>query len=224
MNAPATPSVKDADPVNREVAVFLAVVAVLALGLALLTWFIRRPGAPPIPEPIPTATRRLVDFSLVNWDGRKVTRADVAGKFLVVSFLSTSCSATCTEVNRRLEQVQTANAGANDLRLLSLSTDPRTDQPPALAQFARRWNADPQRWFILTGEKEALHRLIETSFLTRDPALADQPGAGFRHHYAIALVDRSGAVRHHFNGLAPTVTADVLDALNELRKENSGSR
>ena len=88
-----------------------------------------------------------------------------------------------------------------------------------LAQFARRWNADPKRWFLLTGEKAELHRVIEASFLARDPDLADLPSAGFRQHYAIALVDRSGSVRHYFNGLAPTVAADVLDALGKLRRE-----
>jgi cytochrome oxidase Cu insertion factor (SCO1/SenC/PrrC family) len=72
-----------------------------------------------------------------------------------------------------LEQVQTETAGANDVRFLSFRLDPRTDPPPALAQFARRWHADPQRWFLLTGEKPALHHLIETRFLTSDPAAAD---------------------------------------------------
>ena len=219
MTSPAPAPNAPRDPVTREIAIFLSVIIVLGLGMVLVTAFMRRPpvSAPP-PEP-PSSDRKLVDFSLVNWDGRAVTRADLDGKFLVVSFLFTSCSATCTEISRRLEQVQTATATAGDVQIISFSMDPRTDQPPVLAQFARRWNADPQRWFLLTGEKAELHRVIEASFLSRDPALVDQPSAGFRQHYAIALVDRAGAVRHYFNGLAPTVAADVLAALGELRRE-----
>lgn len=219
MSSPASATVPTRDPVAREIAIFLSVIGLVGLALAGVTALVRRPAAVAPPEMQQSAARKLVDFSLVNWDGRPVTRADLDGKFLVVSFLFTSCSATCTEISRRLERVQTETAAAGDVRIVSFSMDPRTDQPPVLAQFARRWNADPKRWFLLTGEKAELHRVIEASFLSRDPALADQPSAGFRQHYAIALVDRAGAVRHYFNGLAPTVAADVLDALGKLRRE-----
>ena len=219
MSSPASATAPTRDPVAREIAIFLSVIGLVGLALAGVTALVRRPAAVAPPEMQQPAARKLVDFSLVNWDGRPVTRADLDGKFLVVSFLFTSCSATCTEISRRLERVQTETAAAGDVRIVSFSMDPRTDQPPVLAQFARRWNADPKRWFLLTGEKAELHRVIEASFLSRDPALADQPSAGFRQHYAIALVDRAGAVRHYFNGLAPTVAADVLDALGKLRRE-----
>ena len=219
MSSPASATAPTRDPIAREIAIFLSVIGLVGLALAGVTALVRRPAAVAPPEMQQPAARKLVDFSLVNWDGRPVTRADLDGKFLVVSFLFTSCSATCTEISRRLERVQTETAAAGDVRIVSFSMDPRTDQPPVLAQFARRWNADPKRWFLLTGEKAELHRVIEASFLSRDPALADQPSAGFRQHYAIALVDRAGAVRHYFNGLAPTVAADVLDALGKLRRE-----
>ena len=219
MSSPASATVPTRDPVAREIAIFLSVIGLVGLALAGVTALVRRPAAVAPPEMQQPAARKLVDFSLVNWDGRPVTRADLDGKFLVVSFLFTSCSATCTEISRRLERVQTETAAAGDVRIVSFSMDPRTDQPPVLAQFARRWNADPKRWFLLTGEKAELHRVIEASFLARDPDLADLPSAGFRQHYAIALVDRSGSVRHYFNGLAPTVAADVLDALGKLRRE-----
>ena len=219
MSSPASATAPTRDPVAREIAIFLSVIGLVGLALAGVTALVRRPAAVAPPEMQQPAARKLVDFSLVNWDGRPVTRADLDGKFLVVSFLFTSCSATCTEISRRLERVQTETAAADDVRILSFSMDPRTDQPPVLAQFARRWNADPKRWFLLTGEKAELHRVIEASFLARDPDLADLPSAGFRQHYAIALVDRSGSVRHYFNGLAPTVAADVLDALGKLRQE-----
>ena len=219
MSSPASATAPTRDPVAREIAIFLSVIGLVGLALAGVTALVRRPAAVAPPEMQQPAARKLVDFSLVNWDGRPVTRADLDGKFLVVSFLFTSCSATCTEISRRLERVQTETAAAGDVLIISFSMDPRTDQPPVLAQFARRWNADPKRWFLLTGEKAELHRVIEASFLARDPDLADLPSAGFRQHYAIALVDRSGSVRHYFIGRAPTVAADVLDALGKLRRE-----
>ncbi|MEQ2005202.1 MAG: SCO family protein [Limisphaerales bacterium] len=219
MSSTASAPASARDPVAREITVFLSAIVVVGLAVAGMTALMRRPSAAPLPDMPKAKARSLVDFSLVNWDGRTVTRTDLKDKFLVVSFVFTSCSATCFEVSRQLERVQAATAAEDGVRLVSFSMDPRTDQPPVLAQFARRCNADPRRWFLLTGDKTEVHRVIAESFLARDLSAVDQPSAGFRHHYAVALVDRSGTVRHTFNGLAPTVAADVLDALDKLRKE-----
>src|ERR1022692_4817936 len=54
----------------------------------------------------PDHPRQLVDFSLTDRTGRTVTRAELAGKILVVDFLLTSCSLTCPEVNRRMAEIQ----------------------------------------------------------------------------------------------------------------------
>ena len=54
----------------------------------------------------PDHPRQLVDFSLTDRTGRRVTRSDLAGKILVVDFLYTSCSLTCPVVNRCLAQIQ----------------------------------------------------------------------------------------------------------------------
>lgn len=221
MSAPAAKTAPAPAPESREIAIFLAVIAVLGAGLVCATLLARRtPVSKLVVEQRPAA-RQLVDFSLTNWDGRTVTRADLKDRFVVVTFVFTSCSATCLEISRHMERIQTATAGRDDVRLLSFSMDPRTDQPPVLAQFARRCNADPARWFLLTGTKADVHGVIEASFLSRDPALVNEPSAGFRDHYAIALVDRTGTVRHYFNGLVPTAADDVLRALNELRKANA---
>ena len=62
--------------------------------------------------------RRLVDFSLTDRTGRTVTRADLNGKILVVSFLFTSCSLTCPEVSRRMAEIQRLTAGQPDVLLV----------------------------------------------------------------------------------------------------------
>ena len=75
----------------------------------------------------PDHPRQLVNFSLTDRTGRTVTQAELDGKFLVVDFLFTSCSLTCPVVNRCMAQIQQLTTNQPDVRLVSLTVDPRDD-------------------------------------------------------------------------------------------------
>ena len=164
--------------------------------------------------------RSLAAFQLTDRSGRAIGNAELAGRFLVVNFVFTSCSVSCLAVNRQMAEVQRLVAGDDDVRLVSLTVDPRTDTPPVLAAFAARFGADPERWFFLTGDKAVLYPLIETSFLPRDPRPEDaaMPG-GFRYTDRIALVDRTGRVRAYFDGMRRATPAAIVDTIRRLRAE-----
>jgi cytochrome oxidase Cu insertion factor (SCO1/SenC/PrrC family) len=117
---------------------------------------------------LPDHPRQLVNFSLTDRTGRTVTRSELAGKFLVVDFLFTSCSLTCPVINQRMAQIQQLTTNQPDVRLVSLTVDPRDDTADVLAQYAARFGADTNRWLFLTGDKTQLYGLIATSFLAQD--------------------------------------------------------
>lgn len=166
----------------------------------------------------PDRPRALLDFQLTDSSGRVVSNRDLAGKFCVVNFVFTSCSVSCLQVSRHMAQIQRLLADDDDVRLVSLSVDPRTDTPPVLARFAARLEADTNRWWFLTGDKDVLYPLIEASFLPRDASGGYQPmPGGFLHADRIALVDRQGRVRAYFEGMRPGTPAAVLAALSRLR-------
>lgn len=168
---------------------------------------------------LPDKERWLGDFALVDEAGRTVTRAELAGKILAVSFLFTSCSLTCPEVSKRMAEIQQLTATNDDVRLLSLTVDPRTDTPPVLAKFGARCGLDTNRWFMLTGDKATLHGIIGTSFLARDTGdpFNSMPG-NFTGTERIAVVDQHGRVRVYFDGLRPETAAAVVAEIAELRK------
>lgn len=166
--------------------------------------------------------RALVDFRLSDTDGNAVTRADVDGKFLVVNFVHTSCSFECRRVNERMAEIQRAVANEDDVRLVSLTVDPRTDTPSVLGKYAAEFGAKNDRWMFLTGAKPGLYHLIETSFLDRgEPDLVDPIPGGFLEADRIALVDRHGSVREYFEGMSHTTPAAVVDAIGRLRAEET---
>ncbi len=167
---------------------------------------------------LPDRPRQLVDFSLTDRTGRNITRADLDGKIVVASFLLTSCSLTCPAVTSCMEQIQQLTTNQPDVKLVSLTVDPRDDTVEALSEYGGRFGADTNRWFMLTGNKTILYNLIAQSFLSQD---ADKffgymPG-DFSHTERIALVDAQGKVRGYFDGLNPSAATAVVKEINRLK-------
>ncbi len=178
-----------------------------------------RPTGPVLP---PDRAREFGPFTLTDRTGRTVTRAEFDGKFCVVSFVFTSCGFSCLEVSRRMAEVQRRVDGQDDVRLVSLTVDPRTDTPSVLARFAARFGADTDRWLFLTGDQAVLYPLIETSFLPKDSEGGYRPMPGeFGHTDRIALVDPRGKVRAYFDGMSAGTPAVLVAELDRLRRDPS---
>jgi protein SCO1/2 len=167
----------------------------------------------------PDHPRQLVNFSLTDRTGRNVTQSELSGKILVVDFLYTSCSLTCPVVNKCMAQIQQLTTNQADVKLVSLTVDPRDDTVETLAKYGERFGADTNRWLLLTGEKAALYDLIGSSFLAQGPddPFNSMPG-NFTHTDRIALMDSHGKLRGYFDGLNENTAAAVVEEINSLRK------
>ena len=207
----------------------VAVVAALIFGAGyvfLMLAMNHREKTPNVPTPSsdavalePDHSRELVDFSLTDRTGRTVTRSDLAGKFLVVDFLFTSCSLTCPVVNGHMAEIQKLTTNQPDVELLSLTVDPRDDTTEVLTKYGAQFGADTNRWLLLTGEKNDLYHLIATSFLSQDEndPFTYMPG-NFSHTERIAVVDSRGNVRAYFDGLSENVATAVVQQIARLRQ------
>lgn len=169
----------------------------------------------------PDHPRSLVDFSLTDSSGRPVKRADLDGKILVVDFLFTSCSTTCPAVNAQMAQIQQMTTNQPDVKLVSLTVDPRDDTPTVLQKYGQGFGADTNRWLFLTGEKAVLYNLIASSFLAQDlnDPFAYMPG-NFSHTERIAIVDSQGNLHGYFDGLNQNTATAVVEEIAKLRKQN----
>ncbi|MBI3077457.1 MAG: SCO family protein [Deltaproteobacteria bacterium] len=104
------------------------------------------------------------EFSLLERSGRRVGLTELRGKVWVATFIYTHCSDTCPLQSAQMARLQGEFAAEIDFRLVSISVDPGQDTPPVLSQYAERFGADRDRWLFLTGEKEAIHRLVREGF------------------------------------------------------------
>ncbi len=168
----------------------------------------------PSPPPAAASAPAIPDVEVRDQDGRKWSFASdlLRGRTAVISFIYTSCTATCPLVGRVFAELQEAlvQAGRDDVVLLSLSRDPETDTPERLAQWGRRFGARPDArpgWLLLSADKVAMDDLLLA--LTGDPA---RRGA---HSAAVLIIDLDRGIWRRESGLA--ATAYYLGILDDIR-------
>jgi cytochrome oxidase Cu insertion factor (SCO1/SenC/PrrC family) len=146
------------------------------------------------------------DFSLIERDRRKVTRADLLGVVWVANFIYTRCTDTCPLQSARMAALQKDVAGERGLRFLSITVDPARDTPAVLEKYADRYEANRERWWFLTGDKQAIYALIREGFRlsVEDPTDSAAP--------ALA----SPARRTDFQDLSRRRARGPVDALDTL--------
>ena len=124
----------------------------------------------------------LPDFSLTDRSRRTVTRADLLGTVWVANFIYTRCTDTCPLQSARMAALQRDFPAERGLRFVSITVDPKRDTPAVLAKYAAGYDADRDRWWFLTGDKQAIYALIQEGFRlsVEDPSDTAAPAAASR--------------------------------------------
>jgi protein SCO1/2 len=88
----------------------------------------------------------------------------------------------------------------NAVQLVSLTVQPEHDTFQVLRQYADRFNANPDHWWLMTGDKKMIY-----NFARKDLGLATGPGDGgaedFIHSDKLVLLDKDRNIRGYYNGL-----------------------
>ncbi len=141
------------------------------------------------------------DFQLVNQAGRAVRLSEFRGKVVAVNFLYTRCplpevcprlAASFAQLQRRFRQQL-----GSDLVLLSITLDAQFDTSRVLAEYGRRWGAEPAGWNLLTGSPEVIEK-IASQF-----GLVYWPEEGLLTHTSqTGVVGRDGILKALIEGSA----------------------
>lgn len=157
-------------------------------------------------------------FSFTERDGRRITLSDLTGKVSIINFIYTNCPDTCPIQSAQMRQIQDDFKDEKDLRLVSITVDPARDTPEVLSEYARRFSADPARWFFLTGDKETIYKFAHEGFRLGALEIAHdkrpESGATHSHSPRFVLVDREAQIRGYY------VSTDA-EAMKRLRRDLS---
>ncbi|MGV3485336.1 MAG: SCO family protein [Planctomycetaceae bacterium] len=118
------------------------------------------PQAEPMPESEPSLAPEgwMSEFELTERSGKKVTSDELKGTPYVVSFFFSTCPSICIQQNQKVEELQSMFADQG-VRFVSISVDPKTDDPATLREYAARFNADDDQWLFMTGDLNYIRRV-----------------------------------------------------------------
>jgi protein SCO1/2 len=156
------------------------------------------------------------DFKLTDQSGRTFdSRAQLDGRVWVANFIFTTCAGPCPRMTSQLRQIRDEAQDSSDLRLVSFTIDPARDTPPALAEYGKRFGADPDKWFFLTGAMGDLNSLSRKTFM-----LGNVDGT-LEHSTRFVLVDRKSRIRGFYDSSDREKIGELSRDIRTLLKEKA---
>jgi len=203
------------EPSSRR-GLLIVLYTVLASGVLCLA-AVRSPRQAAAAQDLGDASMDVGPIRLTERSGETVTDASLSDRVWIGSFIFTRCTLSCPRISSIMKSLQERLAGT-DVLLVSISVDPEHDTPAVLADYAKRFSADPRRWWFLTGDREAIYEMIAGRFhltaLTNPAPDPDGKDEAIVHSDRLALVDH-GKIVGLYDSQEPTA---IDNALAEARR------
>lgn len=165
-----------------------------------------------------TIFHRIAPFAFVDQDSARVTNETFQGKIYVADFFFTSCRTICPIMKSQMLRVYEATREMPDVLILSHTIDPEYDTVALLRDFAARLGVQSQRWHFVTGVKDSIYKIAQTSYFAT--ALEDKTEPdGFIHSGAFLLIDRQGRIRGKYDGTKEVEVNRLIIDIKKLRRE-----
>ncbi len=210
------------DMKGKKVTIFLISFFIL-LAAVFMTYFYKETRVDPKKLPvIGEQGHQIRDFAFVDQEGHTITKDSMKGKIYVVEYFFTTCKGICPRMNENMDKVYEAFRGNNDVKILSHTVDPKRDTVAAMKEYSLRFDADPNQWHFLTGDKKELYDMARYSYLV---TAVDDTGTGdiasdFIHTDRFVLVDRDGRIRGQYEGTQSATVNQLITDIKELLKED----
>ncbi len=210
------------------------VLFIILLGMsAVMLWHVfqgepqdsiqKSPDRLPVHQTVP-------DFQLVERSGQHFARQGLASHIWVANFVFTRCPGVCPLLSTQMAKLQTAlqDARGTSVRLLSFSVDPEWDTTERLRSYADKHGADPNRWFFLTGELNAVQQLVTHGFQLAMMNAQPEGSTAHRQHKQLeqivhsdrfVLIDPEFRIRAYYRGTEAGLIEQVLHDIDMLQRE-----
>ncbi len=165
----------------------------------------------------------IADFSLVNQLGDTITKANVTGKIFVTDFFFTTCGGICPKMTTQLQRVHKEFLTDPNFLILSHTVNPKVDTVEVMYKYAERFEANHDKWWFLTGTKEALYIMARKSYLAvpdkADPNFDHGAESDFIHTENFVLIDPEGRIRGMYDGTNKEEVSELIRDVYDLKRE-----
>ena len=164
----------------------------------------------------PRPDKSLLDYKFTNELGQAVSFNDFRGQALAITFFYTRCplpdycprlSKNFKEASQKLEAM--ANAPSN-WHFISVSFDPRTDNPQVLRNYGLSYGYDPAHWSFFTGPQEKIAALARGAGINYEIN-----GGTINHNFRTLIIDPEGHLQMVFpvsGDLSDQIVSEILKA------------
>ena len=146
-----------------------------------------------------TIFEKVPDFKFLAQTGKEISQRDLDGKIYVANFFFTSCQGICKQMSTQMTRVQDKFRNDPSVKIVSYTVDPERDSVEALQQYADMYNANPDKWYFLTGAKKEIYDLAQHGYFLPVQEAPDGT-VDFVHSEKFILVDKDKHVRGIYDG------------------------
>ena len=160
-----------------------------------------------LPAPVVAVGVEVPDFELTDHLNHPFQLSSLHGRVVAIDFIYTRCPLpeVCPRLSANFARLQKRFAD-RELTLLSVTVDPQFDTPAVLADYARRWRADPAQWRFLTGDVKPVAAMFGLLYWAEDYAIT--------HSNSTAVIGRDGRLAAFVEGAVYTAEqlGDLIEA------------
>ena len=160
----------------------------------------------------------IPDFAFVSQYGDTITAKTLDNKVYVADFFFTSCPTICPKMKVQLKRVYEKFKDNSSVMLLSHSIDPAHDSVPVLKEFADNLGVTGRQWLFVTGDREKIYDIGQTSYMVTAQADSTAPG-GVVHSGAFILVDKAKHIRGIYDGTTEAGVDKLMADIDRLLAE-----
>jgi protein SCO1/2 len=160
----------------------------------------------------------IAAFSFIDQNGKQVTNKNVEGKIYVANFFFTTCGSICPKMMNNLKKVHTAFPNG-DVLILSHSVLPGTDSVSRLKKYESRMAIDGTRWWLLTGDKDAIYKMARQSYFADEEIGYAKGSDEFLHTENCVLIDGKGRIRGVYNATLELEINKLIEHIRILQQE-----
>lgn len=167
-----------------------------------------------------TVYHTIANFRFVNQDSAEVTNDTFKGKIYVADFFFTSCRTICPLMKTQMVRVYDTIQSDPEVMILSHTIDPEYDTVALLRDFADRLGAKSDKWHFVTGVKDSIYHIAQTSYFATAMEDKSEPD-GFIHSGAFLLIDKQRRIRGKYDGTKEEDVNRLIADIARLKKEDT---
>jgi len=157
----------------------------------------------------------IAEFELIDQNNFPFNQKNLEDKIYVADFFFTTCPTICPDMSGQLKRVQDAYNEKEDFMILSHTVQPEVDSPKVLKAYADLYEADPEQWVFVTGNKRTIYELARKSYFA---AVTEGDGGpdDFIHTENFILIDKEKRIRGFYDGTSEESVDQLITDISIL--------